>query len=103
MQHAVDVDGLHGRALQRGQKDAPQRVAKRHAEAALERLRHDRCDALRVSARRDLELFRSDQFLPIFLNHVITHLGRPSRDIPRIPLRQRETRLRRRAPKAPAG
>ena len=38
MQHAVDMDRLHGRALQRRQQDAAQRVAERHAEAALERL-----------------------------------------------------------------
>ncbi len=38
VQHAVDLDGGHGRALERGQQHAAQRVAERHAEAALERL-----------------------------------------------------------------
>ena len=38
MQHAVDMDRLHRRALQRRQQDAAQRVTERLAEAALERL-----------------------------------------------------------------
>ena len=38
VQHAVDVHRLHRRALQRRQQNAPQRIAERHAEAALERL-----------------------------------------------------------------
>jgi hypothetical protein len=38
VQHAVDMHRLHGRALQRRQQDAPQRVAERLAEAAFERL-----------------------------------------------------------------
>ena len=50
MQHAVDVHGLHGGALQRRQQNPPQRVAKRHAEAALQRLRNDGRDATRVGA-----------------------------------------------------
>jgi hypothetical protein len=38
VQHAVDLDGGHGRATQRREKHAAQRVAERQAEAALERL-----------------------------------------------------------------
>ncbi len=73
MQNAVDVHGLHARALQRGQQNAPQRVAEREAEAALQRLRHDGGDALGIGTRGYLQLARSDQFLPILLNrHVIT-------------------------------
>jgi len=45
---AVDLDGGDGRALQRGQEHATQRVAQRHAEATLQRLRdHELGDALR--------------------------------------------------------
>ena len=51
MQHAVDVHRLHRRALQRGQQHAPQRIAERHAEAALERLGDQRRRALRDRRR----------------------------------------------------
>jgi hypothetical protein len=47
VQHAVDVGRGDGGALQRGQQDAAQRIAERHAEAALQRLRHDRADRRR--------------------------------------------------------
>jgi hypothetical protein len=69
VQHAVDVHRLHRRALQRRQQDAAQRVAERHAEAALERLGDQRRLRL-ASAPGDLQLVRLDQFLPIFLDHV---------------------------------
>jgi hypothetical protein len=38
VQHAVDLDSRHGRALKRRQEDATQRVAERQAKATLERL-----------------------------------------------------------------
>src|SRR5688500_2572222 len=41
VQHAVDLDLGHGAAGHRGEQHAPQRVAERVAEAALERLDHD--------------------------------------------------------------
>src|SRR6185437_8642284 len=74
VQHAVDVDRLHGSALQRGQQDAAQRVAERLTEAAFQRLRHQRRETVRVVARGHLELVRPDKFLPIFLDrHCFTH------------------------------
>ena len=73
MQHAVDVHRLHRRALQRGQENAPQRVAERHAEAALERFGNDRRYPRGIAAGGDLELVRPDQFLPILLDHVFTY------------------------------
>ena len=79
MQHAVDVHRLHRRALQRGEQHAPQRVAERHAEPALERLGHHRGDALGIVAGRDLQLFGADQFLPVLLDHVVTHLDSEAR------------------------
>ena len=69
VQHAVDLDRGDRGALQRRQQHAAQRVAERHAEAALERLGDDRRDALRIVAGRDFELVRLDQFLPVLLDH----------------------------------
>src|SRR4029453_2550761 len=61
-------------ALQRRQQYAPQCVAQRHAEAALERFGDHDGVALGIGARRHLELVRSDQFLPVLLDrHVGTH------------------------------
>ena len=71
MQHAVDVHRLHRRALQRGQQNAAQRIAQRHAEAALERFGNDGGGPRGVVAGGHLQLVRPDQFLPIFLDHVI--------------------------------
>ena len=59
MQHAVDLHAGDGRALQRGQQDAAQRVAERQAEAALERLGDDGGDAARSRAALDFELVRA--------------------------------------------
>ena len=70
MQHAVDVNRRHGRALKRRQEDAAQRVAEGGAEAALERLRHEGGDAAAVAARLNVELRRTDQFLPVLLIHL---------------------------------
>jgi hypothetical protein len=65
---------LHGRALQRGQQNAAQRVAERLAEAALERLGDHGGEPVGVGARRHLQLVRSNEFLPIFLDrHCVTH------------------------------
>ena len=66
MQHAVDLHGLDGGALQRRQQHAAQRVAERHAEAALERLgddgRHLVCGRGRALISSLLGLIRSCQF-----------------------------------------
>ena len=69
MQHAIDMHGDDRGALQRGEQNAAQRVAERQAEAALQRLRHDRREALAVITRDDFELVRLDQFLPVLLDH----------------------------------
>ena len=69
MQHAVDMHGGDGRALQRRQQHAAQRVAERHAEAALQRLGDDGGDLAALAAGRDIELVGLDQILPIFLQH----------------------------------
>ena len=50
VQHALDLDRGDGGALQRGQQHAAQRVAERHAEAALERLGDERGLAADVGA-----------------------------------------------------
>ena len=70
MQHAVDLHGGDGRALQRGEQHAAQRVAERQAEAALERLGDDGREARAVAAGSDLELVRLDQILPVLLEHL---------------------------------
>src|SRR6476661_8959234 len=68
------MDRLHRSALQRGQEDAPERIAQRHTETTLERLGNHRRLALGLVARGDLELVGSDQFLPVLLDcHVGTH------------------------------
>src|SRR5262249_13585277 len=88
VQHAIDVDRLHCRALQRGEEDAPQGITQRHAEAALERLGHHDGLALGIAARGYLKLVRSDQFLPVLLDrHVGTHAFDRSDGGPRTPLR----------------
>jgi hypothetical protein len=74
VQHAIDVHRLHGRALQRGEQNAPQRVPKCYTEPALERLGHHRGDALGVDSGRDLQFFGADQFLPVLLDHSHHHL-----------------------------
>ena len=81
VQHAVDLHRGDRGALKRGQQDAANGVAERHAKAALQRLGDDGGDAVRIVARLDFELFRLDQRLPIALNdHGITSLrSRPLR------------------------
>ena len=68
MQHAVDLHRLHGRALQRRQQNAAQRIAERQAEAAFERLGDQGRRALAIAAGLTCSLFGPDQFLPILLN-----------------------------------
>ena len=50
VQHAVDLHRLDRGALQRRQQHAAQRVAERHAEAALQRLGDDGRDAAAIAA-----------------------------------------------------
>ena len=69
MQDTVDMDRGNRRALQRRQENAAQRIAEREAEAALERLRHDRRHALWIVARDHLEFAWLDKLLPVLLNH----------------------------------
>ena len=88
VQHAVDMDGRHGGALQRRQQNAPQRIAERQAEAALERLGDHGRLPLGVGAGRHLQLVRSDQFLPVLLDrHVGTHRVEWRGIGPRVPFR----------------
>ena len=75
MQHAVDLHGLDGCALQRRQQHAAQRVAERHAEAALERLGDDGRHLAAVTAGAHLELAGLDQVLPVLLQNI--HHGGP--------------------------
>ncbi len=69
MQHAVDLDGGDGSAAQRRQQHAAKRVAERQAEAALERLGDERRQ--RLALRGEFDLVRLDQFLPVFLDHLV--------------------------------
>ncbi len=69
MQHAVDLHRGDGRAAQRRQQHATQRVAEREAEAALERLGDQR--GQRLALRREVDLVGLDQFLPVFLDHFV--------------------------------
>ena len=70
MQHAVDLDSGNGRAAQRRQQNTAQRIAERQAVAALQRLGDER--GQRLLLRRELDLVRLDQFLPVFLDHGIS-------------------------------
>src|SRR5690606_1280960 len=65
---AVDLDSRYGSATQRRQKHATQRVAEGEAKATLERLGDQSGQSLFL--RRELDLVRLDQFLPVFLDHV---------------------------------
>ena len=75
MQHAVDLHGRYSGAAQRGQQNATQRVAEGETEATLQRFGHERC--LGAAARGELDLVRLDQFLPVFLNHVLAFRSLP--------------------------
>ena len=69
VQHTVDLDGGDGRALKRAHQHAPQRVAEREAEAALEWFGNDRRLACGVSPGLNDQLGWLDQLLPIFMDH----------------------------------
>jgi hypothetical protein len=69
MQHAVDLHRGDRRTLERRQKHAPQRVAQRHPEAALERLGHQRRNPTAIASLRHLELLRLDELLPVPVIH----------------------------------
>jgi hypothetical protein len=72
MQNALDLNRGDRRALQRREQHAPKRVAESQSEAALQRLSDDRRCARMLTSDVDLELLRLDQFLPIFLEHVLS-------------------------------
>src|SRR6266404_7336000 len=76
MQHVVDLDRRHCRALQRRQQHTTERIAERETEAALERLGDDRGDASGIDAGLGDKLLRLDQVLPVLLKHV-GYLSRP--------------------------
>ncbi len=75
MHHAIDLNGGHGGALQRGQQHPTQGVAERDAKAALERFGDDAGAARAIGARLDQGLFRADQFIPVTFNHGWISLG----------------------------
>jgi len=72
VQHALDLDRGHRRALQRGQQHAAKRVAQGQPEAALQRFGDDGGRTRLFMTRIDFELLRFDQFLPIFLEHCLS-------------------------------
>ena len=67
MEHPIDVDIGHRRALERRQQDTAQGIAERQAEAPLERLGHDLGGSLGIDARLNVQLVRFDQFGPVVL------------------------------------
>jgi len=69
LENAVDMDRGDRRALQRREENAAQGIAQGQAEAALERLSHNRGEAFGSFARNDFELVRLDKLLPVLLNH----------------------------------
>jgi len=69
--HAVDLDGGHGRALQRGQEDAPQRVTERHAETAFQRLCNKTHLARGIPQGFDLWLLGTNKLLPVSFDHCV--------------------------------
>ncbi len=82
VQHALDLNRGHGRALQRRQQHAAQRVAQRQTEAAFQRFGGDRRGPPRIMAGFDLELLRLDQFLPVLLKHFVLIVSRTCRITP---------------------
>ncbi len=71
MQNTIDLNGSDRSTLKRRQQHATQRVAKRHAEATLQRFRDDGCDALGIAALLNRQLLWLDQVLPVFLDNTI--------------------------------
>jgi len=69
VQDALDLHRGDGRALQRGQQHAAQRVAEGQAEAAFERLGGHGGDAGGVVAGLDRQRLGFDQSLPVLLKH----------------------------------
>ncbi len=90
VQHAVDLDRGDGRALQRAQEHAAQRVAESHSEAALERLGDEHRAAADV-ASADLLLERVGllQFLPVLYidGHIVSFTRGHSIECPRLLVR----------------
>ena len=81
VQHAVDLDRRDRRALDRGQQHAPQRVADRRAEAALERLRVEPAEPVGERLALELQPLRP---LKTFPQHLVSSF-RVRRPIPRAP------------------
>ncbi len=69
VQNVVDLHGCDRGALQRRHQDAAQCVAERQTKAALQRFGDQRCLAVRVIARLDVQLLRFDQLSPILVDH----------------------------------
>jgi hypothetical protein len=69
MQDAVDLHRRHRRAAKGREQHAAQRVAEGEAEAALERLGHERGEALALAL--ELDPVGLDQLLPVLLDHEV--------------------------------
>ncbi len=67
VQHAIDLHRCNCGTLQRRQQHPAQRIAKRRAEAPLQRFGRHRRNPAPVAARLHFKLRRTDQFLPVFL------------------------------------
>jgi len=70
MNHAVDLDGGDGGALQRRQENTAQAVAQRHTETAFERFGYQTRLAVRVSSGLDQGLLGTDELVPVSFDHV---------------------------------
>src|SRR5437588_7182693 len=82
MQHVDDLNGGNGCALQRRQQHAPERITQRQAETALKRFGYDARDPVLFVAGIDLQFLRFNQFLPVFLEHVLPHRFPDRRQMP---------------------
>jgi hypothetical protein len=67
MQYAINLHSRNSGPLQRGQQNAAQGVTQRQAETAFQRVSNHFANALRIVAVTDFDLYRLNQFLPIFL------------------------------------
>ncbi len=90
VERAVDAQRRDRRALQRREEHAPERVAERDAEAALEGLAGELPVELRRAVRLDGDALRTDEIAPISTGHRHRHAGvlhgdSGSRDRPDVP------------------
>src|ERR1700682_4486294 len=77
MLHAFDADAGHRCALQRAEQHAPERVAQRDAEPALERFGHELAVGVGQRVLLDVQAARLDQVAPILSNQCFCHVSSP--------------------------